>query len=161
MLARALLLVGWTWRQLEVPVEASAARALLLSQHDRLRRLLGDTQEVADRVLAGEGSIDHFQDLLEAVRIAFAEHNKSEETLLEPILRLDHAWGPARIARMIEEHGAEHASFREALARPALDLAPDIADVIELIEGHIAAEERTFLSPGVLRDDVINTEDGD
>ena len=133
-------------------MEPSAARALLLAQHDRLRRLLADTADVAERVVAGEGSLDHLQDLLGAVRIAFAEHNASEETLLEPILRLDHAWGPPRIARMLEEHSAEHASFREALARPAHELASEMGDLVELIDAHIAAEERTFLSPGVLRD---------
>lgn len=142
-------------------MEPSAARALLLAQHDRLRRLLTDTAEVAVLVLGGEGSLDHLQDLLASVRVAFAEHNASEESLLEPILRLDHAWGPQRIARMLEEHGAEHASFRAALARPALELAGEMADLVEMIEAHIAAEERTFLSSAVLRDDIVQTEDGD
>jgi hypothetical protein len=123
--------------------------------------LLTDTLALADRVLAGEGSLDHLQDLFATLRVAFAEHNQSEESLLEPILRLDHAWGPARIARMIEEHGAEHASIRETLARPVLDVAAEMAELVDLVDAHMAAEERTFLSPGVLRDDVINEEDGD
>jgi hypothetical protein len=131
---------------------------LLLAEHDRLRRLLTDTAEVAVRVLAKERSLDHFEDLLAAVRSAFAEHNASEETLLEPILRLDLAWGPPRIARMLEEHGAEHTSFRAALERPALELAGEMSELVELIEAHMEAEERTFLSPGVLRDDLVGSE---
>lgn len=142
-------------------MEPTQARAVLLEQHERLRRLLTDVQTVADRVLAGEGVVAELQQHLDALRAAFAEHNDSEEALLEPILRLDFAWGPARIARMLEEHSAEHASFREAMEGSALDVAARMADLVEDIDAHMAAEERTFLSPGVLRDDVVATDDGD
>jgi iron-sulfur cluster repair protein YtfE (RIC family) len=133
-------------------MEPTQARAVLLAQHDRLRRLLAEIQVVADRVLVGEGvvAVAELQAHLDVLRTAFAEHNASEEALLEPILRLDFAWGPARIARMLEEHGAEHASFREAMSASALDIAARMAELVEDIEAHMAAEERTFLSPGVL-----------
>jgi iron-sulfur cluster repair protein YtfE (RIC family) len=145
----------------ELRMEPTQARAVLLGQHDGLRRLLTQIQEVADRVLAGEGLVAELQQHLDELRAAFAEHNASEETLLEPILRLDFAWGPARIARMLEEHGAEHASFREALSRTALEIAARMSDLVEEIDAHMAAEERTFLSPSVLRDDVVTIDDGD
>jgi iron-sulfur cluster repair protein YtfE (RIC family) len=142
-------------------MDPTRARAVLLAQHDRLRRLLMVAQAVADRVLGGEGVVAELHPHLDALQAAFAEHNASEEELLEPILRLDFAWGPARIARMLEEHAAEHASFREAMSGPALEIAGRIAELIEDIDAHMAAEERTFLSPGVLRDDVVETDDGD
>jgi iron-sulfur cluster repair protein YtfE (RIC family) len=140
----------------EVVMEPSQARSLLLDQHNRLRRLLTEIQAVADRVLEGEGVTAELQERLGELRRAFAEHNTSEESLLEPILRLDFAWGPARIERMMEEHTAEHVSFREALAGPDLEVASRMRELIEDIDAHMAAEERTFLSPGVLRDDIIN-----
>lgn len=142
-------------------MEPTHARALLLEQHERLRRLFTEIQVVAERVLSGEGVVAELQVRLDELREAFAEHNASEEAWLEPILRLDFAWGPARIARMLEEHGAEHASFREAMSGSALEIAARMAELVEDIDAHMAAEERTFLSPGVLRDDVVVTEDGD
>jgi iron-sulfur cluster repair protein YtfE (RIC family) len=146
---------------MEERMEPTQARAVLLEQHERLRQLLGDAQALAARVLAGEGTEAELQACLDVLRAAFAEHNASEESLLEPILRLDFAWGPARIARMIEEHAAEHASFRAVLATPALAIAARMDDLVEDVDAHMAAEERTFLSPGVLRDDVVTTDNGD
>jgi hypothetical protein len=66
-------------------MEPTRARAVLLAQHDGLRRLLGAAQVIAERVLAGEGLISELQQHLDELRAAFAEHNVSEETLLEPI----------------------------------------------------------------------------
>jgi hypothetical protein len=62
---------------------------------------------------------------------------------------------------MFEEHAAEHASFREAMTGSALAIAARMAELAEDVDAHMAAEERTFLSPGVLRDDVVVTDDGD
>jgi iron-sulfur cluster repair protein YtfE (RIC family) len=119
-------------------VEPASARARLLYEHDRLRELLAAAVAAPD-----------LHRVLEELRLAFAAHNASEEALLVPILEEDPAWGPARIARMMEEHVAEHAALRAALNSE--DVAARIADIAEEIEAHMAAEERTFLSPGVLR----------
>ena len=142
-------------------MEPTHARAVLLEQHERLRCRLTEAQTVADRVLAGEGVEPALQEHIDGLRTAFAEHNASEEALLEPILRLDFAWGPARIARMLEEHSGEHASFREAMEGPILAIAARMGDLVEQIDAHMAAEERTFLSPAVLRDDAVTVDDGD
>lgn len=144
----------------EAWMEPSRARATILEQHERLRRLLAEAQVLAARVLAGQGGVAALERQLELVRTAFWDHNQSEEALLEPILRLDYAWGPARIARMLEEHGAEHAAIREALAGNTLDVAARLEELVEDIDAHMAAEERTFLSPGVLRDDIVTVEGG-
>lgn len=136
----------------EARLEPSKARTVLLAQHERLRQLLDEMQRVATRVLAGEAVLADLAVRLEAVRNAFALHNATEEAMLEPILRIDFAWGPARIARMLEEHAAEHTSLRAALAGADLEVAAGIAELVEDIDAHMAAEERTFLSAGVLRD---------
>jgi hypothetical protein len=133
-------------------MEPSKARAVLLAHHERLRQLLAEMQRVAERVLAGEGVVADLAARIDEVRNAFALHNATEEAMLEPILRIDFAWGPARIARMLEEHAAEHATLRVALEGADLEVAAGIAALVEDIDAHMAAEERTFLSPGVLRD---------
>lgn len=142
-------------------MEPVAARALLLAQHDGLRKLLADMAVVAARLCADESVLESLERMLDALRTAFAEHNASEERLLAPILRLDPYWGERRLARMSEEHAAEHLSFRQVLDRPARELAVNLADLVEEIEAHMAAEERTFLSPGVLRDGAAAAESAD
>jgi hypothetical protein len=61
---------------------------------------------------------------------------------------------------MMEEHRAEHAVIRAALTGTDRDVAHRVADLRELVEAHMAAEERTFLSRGVLRDDLVTVESG-
>jgi hypothetical protein len=82
-------------------------------------------------------------------------HNAFELSVLEPMLREADAWGPARVARMIEEHGAEHEALEELLAGTTEEVALRFDDFAELVDAHMAAEERTFLSTQVLRDDVV------
>lgn len=134
-------------------MDALEARTVLLRQHDDLRRILDQVRAAADHDRAALPA------LLVALRAAFADHNAAEERLLEPILRLDYAWGPARVARMVEEHAGEHAALR-ASADPALDDAAAIASLVEQIAAHMDAEERTVLAIGVLRDDPVGQASG-
>jgi nitroreductase len=127
-------------------MEAREARAILLRQHEDLRNLL-------ERIAAAATAGAPVADMLAALRVAFADHNVTEERLLEPILRLDYAWGPPRIQRMLEEHAAEHTVMRGLLGEPGLAGDERLVDLIEEIEAHMAAEERTFLGASVLRDD--------
>jgi iron-sulfur cluster repair protein YtfE (RIC family) len=128
------------------------ARTKLLEQHEGLRTLLAAAEISARRVLQGETVLAEFRRGLDALRSALAEHNRTEEALLEPMLSGADDWGPKRVARMTEEHLAEHAAVRAALAGPEVEVAQRMADLVEDLLAHMAAEERTFLSPGVLRD---------
>lgn len=131
-------------------MERPEARTQLLRQHGRLRELLGTARALATRLVAGESVEPDLAACLASLRDAFAEHNRTEEALLEPLLAGADAWGPARVARMLEEHVAEHRAMAEFLARPPADAAPGLADFAEQIEAHMDAEERTFLSAKVL-----------
>jgi hypothetical protein len=59
---------------------------------------------------------------------------------------------------MVEDHIAEHREMRTRLASPE---TAELRDVIETLRAHLDAEERYLLTARVLRDDVINTDDGD
>jgi hypothetical protein len=133
-------------------MEPSEMRALLLAQHDRLRELLSAAQREAEHVLRGCATTA-LQPILLELRRAFSTHNASEEALLMPILRRDPAWGGPRVERMLEEHTGEHVAFGAALTGSDLEVAARMADLVEDVDAHMAAEERTFLHPGVLRDD--------
>ena len=132
-------------------MDPAKARAQLLREHEVLRALLSEALAIAERLRCQDPVHAALERAVDALRQAFARHNDSEEALLEPILREDPAWGPARIARMIEEHSAEHAAFRAMLAGTSLEVAARLPELAEDIDAHMAAEERTFLSPGVLR----------
>jgi iron-sulfur cluster repair protein YtfE (RIC family) len=134
----------------------SEARRVLLAQHAALRKRLELAASIGARLLDGEPVHDSFHEALGGLRDAFTEHNRTEEEMLEPLLRETDAWGPVRIERMLEEHVAEHASVQALLQGPDTELAARMRDVAEELEAHMAAEERTFLSVGVLRDDPVN-----
>ena len=51
---------------------------------------------------------------------------------------------------MLEEHVAEHAAFRELLVGTAEDVAARMDDLVDELDAHMAAEERTFLNAAVL-----------
>ena len=126
------------------------ARALILTQHDGLRALLGTAIRLARQHVAGEAIEDELEAVVSAIRVAFAEHNLFETSLLVPLLGGVDAWGSKRIERMISEHLEEHRVIEAFLARPARDVVPDLDDFVEEIGAHMEAEERTFLSPSAL-----------
>ncbi len=136
-------------------MKPSEARNLLIEQHNWLRRLLVAVERVTALYLVGSATETDVDVALDELRRAFSRHNESEEALLEPMLSATDAWGPQRIARMVEEHVGEHAAFRQALSAPVADLVPRLAELAEELEAHMLAEERTFLSPQVLRDDLV------
>lgn len=135
----------------------SEARTQLLQEHARLRVLIAAAEHSAWRLLQGKDDLGTFRQHLVELREAFAEHNVSEEQLLEPLLSGTDSWGPVRFRRMLEEHIGEHAAMRAALAGDELEVAPRLSDLAEELLAHMDAEERTFLHPSVLRDDIITS----
>lgn len=141
-------------------MDPSQARTHLLSEHKELRAVLARAERIAAEALAGAPVAGQLHQVLQQCRDLFAAHNESEERLLGPILLQDPAWGQARFDRMFEEHRAEHAEMRAAMTGDDREVAARVADFREMIEAHMDAEERTFLSRAVLRDDVVSVEQG-
>jgi hemerythrin len=56
---------------------------------------------------------------------------------------------------MIVEHLGEHDAMWSLLTGTIDEVSPRIAELVEELDAHMAAEERTFLAPHVLRADVI------
>jgi ribosomal 50S subunit-associated protein YjgA (DUF615 family) len=142
-------------------MKPSEARTQLLRQHDWLREIMAAVVALGERLLQGEAITDDLLHALTELREALAEHNRDEQAMLENELRDADAWGPVRVARMLEEHRAEHEAMRELLAGTESEVAHRLADFSEQFEAHMAAEERTFLSSAVLRDDIINPDPSD
>jgi len=135
------------------PLTASQALAELADQHAALRSMMERCDDLADEL--DNGHIGSTQLLREVarLRIAFDEHNKFEENLLHPLL-LDVDWlGAVRVARMVEEHIAEHRSMRRHLGSTPSPTS-ELRAVIDSLRAHLDNEERYFLSQRVLRDDL-------
>lgn len=123
---------------------------MILAQHAGLRALLETAVATARRHVQGVATDDEIDRSLAAIRVAFAEHNLFETSLLVPLLGGVDAWGPKRIERMIVEHVEEHRVMDAFLSRPGREVVPDLADFVDEIEAHMQAEERTFLAPTAL-----------
>ena len=133
-------------------IDVQELGALMLEQHAGLRLRVGRCAELSARLLLGEPVGAELAGELGRLREQFRDHVEAEERLLEPVLASSDAWGPLRVDRMLEEHEAEHAAFRERLEGDTRTVAAHFAEFAEELDAHIAAEERTFLAPKVLAD---------
>ena len=137
----------------------SMAQALteLLAQHDEIRRMMHRCELLADELDAGKLEPGELLREVARLRVAFDTHNKFEEQLLRPILRDADAFGDVRIEHMIDDHVGEHRAVRAGLSSP---VTTELRATIDRLRGHLAAEERYFLSPSVMRDDLVTVEGG-
>lgn len=132
-----------------------ATRPLLLEQHARLREHAEDCVRLARLYQVDEVSVGELDQALERLRKDFAAHNATETRAITELLHGPAAWGSLMIDRMLEEHVGEHAAFWELMTGTHAEIAARMADLADELEAHMAAEERTFLAPATLRDDVI------
>jgi hypothetical protein len=136
------------------------ARLQLLSQHDRIRARLAICTRHAKLYQSGELVGAELDDALGLLRVELAAHNQAETAIITELLHGPAAWGKLMIDRMLEEHVAEHAAFWELLSGTRAEVAGRIDDLADELDAHMAAEERTFLSPAALRDDVVKSRRG-
>jgi hypothetical protein len=136
-------------------MNANTARRVLVAQHDRIRGHLVTCAALAGRHRDREQVHLALDEALAQLRHAFTEHNAVETDLIRGLLRDARHWGTVLIDRMLEEHVAEHTAFWELLTGSVDTVAAHIDELVDELDAHMAAEERTFLSPLVLRDEVI------
>jgi hypothetical protein len=141
-------------------MQFTPGRALieLKAQHDALRGMMDRCEELADELDAGRMGPTQLMREVSRLRLAFDAHNQFEEKLLRPALLDGDAFAGIRIDRMVEDHVNEHRAMRLQLASSETSA---LRDVIETLRAHLEAEERYLLTAKVLRDDIVNTDDGD
>ncbi len=140
-------------------MDPSAVRNMLLAQHEQIRQDVSVCRRLSERHRAGELVTPELDLALSRLRSSFDEHNRTETSLLLPLL-LDASQGRGTrgtqlAERMLEEHAAEHHEFWHWIEAPLDDLVVRIEELFEQLDAHMAAEERTFLSPVLLRTDQI------
>jgi len=137
-------------------MDANHARSLLITQHQAIRTRLATCLEIAKRLRTDDADETELELELERMRAAVYEHNLSETELIRPLLAHAQRWGDQLIGRMIEEHLGEHVAMWTVLEQPARTVAFELEELADDLDAHMAAEERTFLAPNVLREDVIS-----
>jgi iron-sulfur cluster repair protein YtfE (RIC family) len=136
-------------------MDADLTRRALLVQHERIRELLGVCVRLAQQIRDGAAPRPELDARLDDLRHVLGEHNALETRVVRALLDHSQGWGDVLVDRMLEEHVAEHAAFWDALRGPLVDVVERIADLADDLDAHMAAEERTFLSPAVLHRDAI------
>lgn len=132
-------------------MDAERTRQALLLHHEQIRNRLARCVEVAHRVRSGDCDQVEFDCLLTDLRHMIEEHNHLETQDVRGLLAVHPTAGHALVDRMLEEHLAEHAAFWEWLVGGSFEVARHMDDLADELDAHMAAEERTFLSPAVLR----------
>ena len=142
-------------------VDAETARRGILSQHTRIRALLERARAVAEAALDGNPPLpDSVASAVGDIRTTLEVHLTFEEAVLVPILRDDLPVGPLRADRLLHEHeqqrGVLATLHREACAYPELPmLAAKLAFLTSWLLDDMAEEERSLLTPDVVRDDPV------
>ena len=141
-------------------IDNSKIRKIILVEHEGLRINLRGIEALLDRVAAGDVPAREaaFQQLSSMLQ-TFLRHIEHEEAILQPVLAQIDAWGPQRKAAMDEEHKLQRALVMQLTSMdPAVDPAAWARDVRIFAKDlllDMADEEKTCLSPNVLRDDVV------
>jgi hypothetical protein len=135
-------------------MKPSQALRELFEQHDSLRVLMDNCEQLADQLDADTTALGRLVQQVARLRVAFEAHNRHEEHMLPSILRDLDAFGDVRVRCMMHDHASEHSALRASLDGPAAELRATLSE----LRAHLAAEERIFLSARILRDDVVNVE---
>lgn len=141
-------------------LEHSKIRRIILVEHEGLRIGMRGIESKLDLVASGDvGAIKETHQALQTLLETFVRHIEHEERILRPVLQTVDAWGPARVASMDEEHTTQRKQVTrlaqlDAVSDPAKWAREVRAFATELL-ADMADEEKTCLSPDVLRDDII------
>ena len=140
-------------------MRASLSRACkdLLAEHEVLRERMTRCEHLAADLDAGHIVLTQLLREVARLRIAFDAHNRHEEQFLRPVLGALDAFGDVRLDRMVTDHVAEHRLVRAGLDSTVTD---ELRRTLDRLRHHLEAEERAFLSPKVLRDDLVVVEGG-
>jgi hypothetical protein len=140
-------------------MKPSEIRGELLREHAQIRLMLDVTLTFAEVLHVDAPGCDDLREHLVRLADAIRTHNLREEALLRDLIPSVDAWGPARVAVMVEEHIQEHERLYAALlgipGTPAEFAVAGVGALVRLIGEHMDREEVAFLGEDVLRDDLV------
>ncbi|MBO6939032.1 MAG: hemerythrin domain-containing protein [Deltaproteobacteria bacterium] len=144
------------------PETPSQIRERVLAQHDLLRLRLQGLAQGVDRLRAGKLPVEDLRILAWETLALLRAHVKDEERWLLPALREADGFGPARVDALREEHAAQAEEMSATLdelkaAKEADALADGVEGLVQRILDDMDEEEATYLSPNLLKDDLVTT----
>jgi CBS domain-containing protein len=141
----------------------SHVRARILAEHEVLRQLYANVEELARRVLAEDADAE--EPLRERCRELYQtllRHMELENTILAPALRETAGFGQVRAQTLLDEHERQRSVLFQALiaveADSEADLARDVCTLINELLVDMAHEEQALLHPDLLSDDPITAD---
>ena len=139
----------------------STVRERILGEHDELRELLAELEELIARDPRERDVAYRIRHRGSRFTERFLRHIALEDEILVPVLRDADAWGEERARLVTAEHAQQRRdleSLLTTLADPAVHIEEarsKLAALTEAITRDMAEEERHTLDPDVLRDDVV------
>jgi hypothetical protein len=110
--------------------------ATILDQHARLRELVATCEALTGGFDQGRVSAAELAASVAALRHAFEDHNRYEESVLRPLFIAAGSDGPADVDRMVDEHVREH---REVGA--SLGASVSVRAALCAVQRHLSDEE--------------------
>jgi hypothetical protein len=148
-------------------MDAATARRAILIQHQKIRALLAHAREVAERALDQEALSPHdVANALGDIHVTLEAHLRFEEKVLIDLFNDDLPLGPVRAERLRDEHARQRDTLaklhEEAKAGPLVPmLGAKLAFLATWLLDDMDEEERTMLTPDVLRDDLVAVDQSD
>ena len=148
--------------ELPTPDPMEAARQQILGDHHKLRRLIGAVERIAGLIEDGDEDLgDSLRVLLVALFRKLKAHMQYEDEVLVPILRKIDAFGDVRADRFDREHEEQREQMGDILhaacdlrAHPQ-EVAGRARAILQRVLVDMDHEEAEFLSPDLLRDDIV------
>jgi hypothetical protein len=113
--------------------------AAILEQHAELRHRLAACDVLTRRLEQGQVSAGELAAAIAALRRAFAEHTRFEESVLRPLFLAAGPDGPVDADRMLDVHIREHRDVETAL-----DAGGAVRAALHAVERHLSDEEHYF-----------------
>jgi hypothetical protein len=139
-----------------VELKHSQIRSAILEEHEQLRARMKELEASLD---GPSGMTSSFPVALKAFLVEFLKHIAHEDELLRPVLVQVDAWARQRVESLDREHQDQRRKLTElAQMDPSSDpsaFAARAREVLEWIRVDMAGEEKTLLTPELLRDDII------
>jgi hypothetical protein len=128
-------------------MEHVRVRRLLLEQHKKLSIVLARCRVLAGQLRDGAPVADVLEAAIAQLRTDLVEHSVFESTVIRALVREMVGRDTAVVDRILAEHLAEHVVFWELITGTTLEVAGRIDTLCDEIHAHMAAEERTYMSP--------------
>lgn len=141
----------------------SEVRARILAEHQVLRSIYVEVEDLIGRVQEGERDADgSLRERCRELYQTLLGHIELENTILAPALRQTDGFGPVRADELLREHERQRAVLFEALASlddgAALKLVRTVQPLIVSLRIDMAHEEQALLNPDLLKDDLVAVE---